>query len=303
MISSRYFSSILLLTFDVVTSRRNRAQIARLGLLIGMQLLAGHAQTSWYTLLLAALWAGFWGWQSEGKPARLPLRSLSAAWGRLTLAVLIGVALAAVQLFPTAEYLLQSQRASAVEYEVAMTYSFWPWRALSLLASDLFGSPVHGDYWGYGNFWEDAVYIGLLPLLLALGIAFSLKIALANITLGLAFLFWIAALHRGSASWRPTPIFWAGALYGGALAIQKLFQAELTRLTDQLPEAILPPGGDPQQLQLWIAIVVLGVVSGFWAIYGGLSSVAWTDLFTVIVMVFGGLLVSYLGLKALAGEK
>ena len=40
---------------------------------------------------------------------------------------------------------------------------------------------------------------------------------------------------------------------------------------------------------LWFAIVLLGIVAGTWAIYGGLS-VAWTDLFTVIVMIPGGVL-------------
>ncbi|MGD8814013.1 MAG: YfhO family protein, partial [Anaerolineales bacterium] len=33
---------------------------------------------------------------------------------------------------------------------------------------DLFGNPATGDYWGYGNYWEDAVYIGFAPFLLAL---------------------------------------------------------------------------------------------------------------------------------------
>ena len=27
---------------------------------------------------------------------------------------------------------------------------------------------MSGDYWGYGNYWEDAVYIGLLPVLFAI---------------------------------------------------------------------------------------------------------------------------------------
>ncbi|MBU0511620.1 MAG: YfhO family protein [Chloroflexi bacterium] len=245
---------ILLLTFDVATSRRDRAQVAKLGLLIGVQLLAGHAQTSWYNLLLAAMWAGFWAWQGGDNnahsqhsgmtpntlpnttpdvapntaPNTAPLKYLRQNRARKILstksytksvqisanrglkahvgtppqlvnkpcqnrvrkiistnsykksvrirairgfivAVLLGVTLAAVQLLPTAEYLLQSQRASAVDYEAAMTYSFWPWRFLSMLAPDLFGNPVNGDYWGYGNFWEDAIYIGLLPLLLAAG--------------------------------------------------------------------------------------------------------------------------------------
>lgn len=73
--------------------------------------------------------------------------------------------------------------------------------------------------------------------------------------------------------------FLAAVLYGGALALEALFG-----------------------WNLWFAIITLGVVAGFWAIYGGLSSVAWTDLFTVIVMVLGGVVVTCLGLLALAGE-
>jgi hypothetical protein len=92
---------------------------------------------------------------------------LSRAWAWLAAAAGLGALLAVVQLLPTAEYLLQSQRASAVEYEYALTYSFWPWRFLGLLAPGLFGSPASGDFWGYGNYWEDAVYVGLLPFLLA----------------------------------------------------------------------------------------------------------------------------------------
>jgi SSS family solute:Na+ symporter len=73
--------------------------------------------------------------------------------------------------------------------------------------------------------------------------------------------------------------FLAAILYGGALAIEQLFG-----------------------WNLYVAIVVLGVVAGMWAIYGGLSSVAWTDLFMVVVMVFGGAAVTILGLDALAGD-
>ena len=73
--------------------------------------------------------------------------------------------------------------------------------------------------------------------------------------------------------------FLAAVLYGGALALGSLF------------------GWD-----LWFAVIALGVVSGVWAIYGGLSSVAWTDLLTVVVMILGGLTVAALGLYALAGD-
>ena len=96
--------------------------------------------------------------------------------------------------------------------------------------------------------------------------------------------------------------FLAAVLYGGALAIQKLFENELTKITDRMPQAWFSADGSLEQMQLWIAIVVLGVVGGMWAIYGGLSSVAWTDLLTVAVMVVGGITVTLLGLDALAGD-
>ena len=97
--------------------------------------------------------------------------------------------------------------------------------------------------------------------------------------------------------------FLAAVLYGGALAIQRLFHAELARLVDFLFGS--PAAGDPAahaQWELWVALIALALVAGIWAIYGGLSSVAWTDLFTVTVMVFGGLTVTILGLYLLAGE-
>jgi len=53
---------------------------------------------------------------------------------------------------------------------------------------------------------------------------------------------------------------------------------------------------------LWLAIVLLALVSGGWAVYGGLRSVAWMDVFTVIVMIAGGLMVTILGLYMLSGD-
>jgi len=129
---------------------------------IGMLLLSGHAQLSWYILTLATAWVLVGAWLNGG------FRTLLLVFSRWTGAVFFGSLLAAIQLIPTTEYLLHSQRASAVDFETAMSYSFWPWRFLTLFAPDFFGNPGMGDYWGYGNFWEDAIYIGILPLLLAL---------------------------------------------------------------------------------------------------------------------------------------
>lgn len=102
---------------------------------LGMMLLAGHAQWSWYTILLTAAWVGLGGWRQNH------WRGWMRAWGILAAGGVVAAAISAIQLLPTAEYLLQSQRASAVDYTVAMSYSFWPWRLLGLLAPDLFGNP------------------------------------------------------------------------------------------------------------------------------------------------------------------
>lgn len=130
-------------------------------LYLGLLLLAGHAQTTWYILVLVFSWAGYLVYSAGMR------KNVIRAAPALILSAIFGVSLAAVQLIPTTEYLLQSQRASAVDYELAMSYSFWPWHALNFIAPGLFGNPAHGDYWGYGNYWEDAVYIGLLPIILA----------------------------------------------------------------------------------------------------------------------------------------
>ena len=73
--------------------------------------------------------------------------------------------------------------------------------------------------------------------------------------------------------------FLAAVLYGGGLALHKLFG-----------------------WNLWFAITALGIVAGIWAVYGGLRSVAWTDFFTVLVMLAGGLMVTVLGLYMLSGD-
>lgn len=136
---------------------------------LALQLLSGHAQTTWYTLLLAGLWTLFFGWYASGeRPAGARLRLCWRILVGFALAGLLAAGIAAVQLLPTAEYLAQSQRSAAVAYDYAMNYSFWPWYLLSLFAPGMFGSPASGDFWGFANYWENAIYVGVLPFFLAL---------------------------------------------------------------------------------------------------------------------------------------
>ena len=140
-----------------------RRDIGMLGLVVGLQLLTGHAQTTWYGLLLTGVFALYL--LARGRFAR---PDLLRRVGGLLLGGLWGVLLAAIQLIPTAELMLSSQRSDGVDYEYAMNFSYAPARTLNLLAPDVFGNPGVGTVVTQGAFFEDAIYIGLLPLVSAL---------------------------------------------------------------------------------------------------------------------------------------
>lgn len=144
-----------------LAQRPDRRRAARLAVVVGLGLLAGHAQTAAYGLALTGLLLLWRGWTAQ-KTARLRLW----LWGGAGLA--LGAGLAAAQLLPTAAYLVASVRSGGLADE-ALIYSFWPWRLLTFFAPDFFGHPAAGDYMGYPTYWEAAGYVGLAPLLLALG--------------------------------------------------------------------------------------------------------------------------------------
>lgn len=125
-------------------------------------LLAGHAQTATYIFVLG----GVWGLLEALREKKF--KGVIRFIGLVVINGCLAIGLAAVQLIPTAEYLIHSQRATAVSFDYAMNYSFWPWHFLNLLSPEFFGNPGLGDYWGFGAYWEDAVYCGLVPLLLAI---------------------------------------------------------------------------------------------------------------------------------------
>ena len=70
----------------------------------------------------------------------------------------------------------------------------------------------------------------------------------------------------------------AGPLYAGGLALETMFGMDLV-----------------------LAIVLLGVLTGAYTIYGGLKSAAWTDFMQMGVLLIGGILVPVIGLWKVGG--
>lgn len=151
---------------------------AALALVIALQLLAGHTQSSFINLtglLLAAVWPGLAAlllllWTAVRRQrSRLEWAALHAAAGRVLVvlsAVALGFALSAVQLLPTLELSELSIRSGGLSWREAVSFSLQPrGLLLTLLPSygenlaDHFATPAYGEY---------VAYVGVVGLLLAL---------------------------------------------------------------------------------------------------------------------------------------
>jgi hypothetical protein len=135
------------------------------GLVAGLQFTAGHTQSSYITLFALGIYAIFPPlWNS--RPARFKgrkWRELRREVGRsllvYLLAVVIGVALAAVQLLPTWELSQLSVRGGGLSYREAVSFSLKPRLLLLSLLPTFGGEEVFSEY---------IAYLGIVPLALAL---------------------------------------------------------------------------------------------------------------------------------------
>jgi len=196
MVQAAAWLPLLLLLGDRLAARRRLLDALWLAVVLAVQLLAGHAQLWFYSLWLTGSYIVFRSWQWSGSqtdrpntlnprlhnglarpesstlsPTSAPVPRLTVmlqAVGYLALAVSLALLLCAVQVLPTVEFLSVSPRNDGAERTFALTYSMWPWRLITLVAPDFFGNPAQGNYWGYGNYWEDHAYQGILPFILAL---------------------------------------------------------------------------------------------------------------------------------------
>ena len=106
-----------------------------------------------------------------------------------------------------------------------------------------------------------------------------------NWGVGLAFsIFWLflyVFINLTSVAWL------------GALAIKQILGIPAS------PGMIL---GMEVDMTLMVIILVLFIIAGIYSIYGGLASVAWTDVMQVTFLVGGGLITAYFSLDFIAGS-
>ena len=131
-----------------------------LALVLGLQLLAGHPQAALYGSVAVA---GYWLYRSWVQGVGW------IAWPALAGALALGVALAAVQLVPTAELVQLSNRGSGLSWASFVAMSLPPERLATLVWPNLFGNSAHGTYGSreVGFFIQLCAYVGVVPLFLA----------------------------------------------------------------------------------------------------------------------------------------
>lgn len=150
-----------------VRSGTNRKETLRwaLGLCaaLALQVLAGHPQLFFYSLVFTGIWLLARAWPGrEGRGLRL-----GRVFGLAACAGLLAACACAAQLLPTLEYIGWSSRGEGLNYDEATQFSFSPSRLLALPLPDLFGSQATRNYWAYWKDWSSA-YMGVWPPLLAL---------------------------------------------------------------------------------------------------------------------------------------
>ncbi len=159
MVAAASWLPWLIFLIERLIARPRLREAALLTVISAMQLLAGHAQWTFYSLALAAAYT-LYRVAIVGR-ARLQ----SCLW--IAGAVALGFGIAAIQLLPTAELQRQSQRSAGVDTDFALNFSYeWP-LLITQFNPSFFGNPGDGSYLIGGEYFETTSYIEILPVALA----------------------------------------------------------------------------------------------------------------------------------------
>ena len=168
LMTAMYLPWVVGLTIEILRGRGRRS-VGGLALLLGLQILCGHIQIIYYTLLavglvVAARWIAALAARPRGVP---PWRETVG----VALAVVLAFAVGSVLLLPVQHYAGLSIRGMAeagggASYEFATGWSLSP-RELATLVMPSAAGFGQGTYQGLMPFTDYPNYLGLLPLLLA----------------------------------------------------------------------------------------------------------------------------------------
>lgn len=122
-----------------------------------MPWLGGHWNWALYVSMTAVLYLL---WRLWPLIRRSPRRGLRA----VLLPLALGIGLSLVQVLPAFDFLRQSHR-QPLTWAESQQYGLLN-RLVALVMPDFFGTPLAGSWWGFDNYNETALYVGIVSLLL-----------------------------------------------------------------------------------------------------------------------------------------
>lgn len=157
---------LILLCLDAVISAKGKIYFSFLSVLFAMLAFAGHVQLLTYAMVISPIYFFYSLRKKRGK------FNLSLTLN-VTLAILLGLGIGAIQLFPSLEFSKRSIR-SEENYASSFNYGLSHWtEMIRLWAADFFGHPATGNFFGKIDYNEYTGYLGVLSLPLILGYLFS----------------------------------------------------------------------------------------------------------------------------------
>ena len=162
------------------------------GLAWGAAALCGHPQTLFHISLAAIFWIV---WRSIQRRRESGPGALRRAGALTALVFFLGIGLSAVQLLLTADLSATAPHGERGSIEYVTSFSLLPQHLIGLLLPNWRGTPAFNTYTGGRYYWEYVLYIGVIPLFLALVGATARR---GRIWLGVALVALLLALAQGN---------------------------------------------------------------------------------------------------------
>ena len=175
-LTAAWIPLILLLTSKFIKEAKIKWGVF-LSVAVASQIFSGYPQLFIYTLLSIFLYL-------------VVVLRRELTWKilfRLSLFILLGLSLTAIQTLPALELLINSQRVQEI---LSYDLTYLPWQNLiSFLAPDYFGNHATGNFWGMGNYTNNIGYAGAVSLILASIGYFNFRKKREAVFLGLLLVF------------------------------------------------------------------------------------------------------------------
>ena len=169
----------------IVRGRRMLMALLVGAIALGLNVLAGHAEITIYTLVIS-------GYYAAGRLLSQVWQTRDWRWmfnrsGWLLAMIVLGLGLGAIQLIPLFDFVRVNWRGERASLDTVLSYAHVPRDFLQFLMPNFYGNPAHhqifdvfsGNWitldgspsfhtdWGIKNYVEAALYVGILPLILA----------------------------------------------------------------------------------------------------------------------------------------